>query len=325
MGCYIDPWNKVLRYPDRLAAIRNGERVYPLNVEFDLTNRCNLHCQHCDFAHVHDGAMMEEELAERAIRECADVGVKALTLTGGGEPTLHPRFADLCQRAYDLGMAVGVYSNGLRREALVAAAPHLAWAYISLDEVDPRSYWRRKGINAWWTVCANVQAIAGKTVVGAGFLLHGENYRQASKMVDVARDLGADYCQFRPVVGLDDYAWVPDCLTVLGALDDPFIYVSYRRFEDLHRSACGEYVRQYSACRGSVLVPCIGADGTVWVCPNTRGLRPLGNLKEETLRDIWARRPAQYVGADCRVACRNDALNETLEYVCSDAEHMAFV
>ncbi len=316
---FIDPWNKILRYPEVLDKIRRGERVYPINVEFDLTEDCNCHCAWCAFRYMHSKDTMSTELAERAITECADVGVKALTFTGGGEPTLHPRFADLVRYAKEQGLAVGLYTNGIRRQALIEAAPYLDWAYISLDEADPRAYKRNKGVNAWWAVCGNVQAIAGKTIVGVGFLLHGDNYRQAPKMQEIAHDMGADYCQFRPVVGLDDYDWVPECLQILQGVDGA--YISWERFQDVLE----ERPRKYTVCRASAICPCIGADGTVWVCPHTRGLRPLGNLNDESLREIWERREEQVVGPDCRIACRNHALNETLEYVCSDAPHMEFV
>jgi MoaA/NifB/PqqE/SkfB family radical SAM enzyme len=222
-------------------------------------------------------------------------------------------------------MAVGVYTNGLRREPLLEAAPHLSWVYVSLDEATPQQYKQSKGVNAYFPVIGTIQSLAGKTVVGVGFLLHGGNYHQAPKMAAIAKDLGADYVQFRPVVGLGDYEWLVPCLDILRAIDDPFVYVSFRRFEDLLHSHQGCYERQYGVCRASELTPCIGADGTLWVCPNTRGIRALGNLREESFEEIWARRETQFVGDDCRIACRNDAGNETLEYVCSVAPHMEFV
>ena len=67
------------------------------------------------------------------------------------------------------------------------------------------------------------------------------------------------------------------------------------------------------------------ADGTVWVCPNTRGLRSLGSLANEPFSTIWARRPTQHVGGDCRIACRNHELNRTLDYICSERLHAEFV
>ena len=77
-----------------------------------------------------------------------------------------------------------------------------------------------------------------------------------------------------------------------------------------------------------MVVPCIGADGSLWVCPNTRMIRKLGDLNKESFREIWECRPVQFVGEDCRIACRNHELNRTLEFVCGKPlwdEHGAFV
>lgn len=320
---YIDPWRKILRYPEVMAKIQRGERVYPLNIEVDLANTCNLRCRWCAFAYTHDSQQLPYDLALRVIGECADVGVKALTFTGGGEPTTHPRFAEICRAAHEGGLAVGLYTNGLRRQPLVDAAPYLSWAYFSIDEATPKQYHVSKGVHKFWTVLENVQGLVGKTVVGMGFLLHAGNYRQAPKMVELAGGSGANYCQLRPLVGERDYSWLPECLGILRGLRcSAFVRISFERFEQL---LSGDTSRCYAVCRGSELTPCIGAGGEVWVCPNTRGLRSLGNLHDATLREIWAGREQQMVGEDCRVACRNHALNETLEYVCSAAPHMEFV
>jgi len=322
---YIDPWNKVLRFPEHLVKMQKGERVWPINIEFDLSNACNLRCRHCSFEYTHDNTTMPEDLARRVIEECADVGVKALTFTGGGEPTTHPRFPELCQFAHEKGLKVGLYTNGLRRDMLMAAVPYLSWVYFSLDEVTPEQYKFTKGVNCFFPVVGAIGALAGKTTVGVGYLLHGGNYHQAHRMIALAKDYGADYAQLRPVVGLSDYDWMPTCLTILRTISDPFVYISYRRFEDLLHNQEGKYQRGYTVCRASEVTPCVGADGTLWACPNTRGLRALGDLKTESFREIWERREPQCVSEGCRIACRNDALNETLEYVCGQGQHTEFV
>jgi MoaA/NifB/PqqE/SkfB family radical SAM enzyme len=317
---YIDPWSKVLKFPEIVSRIQHGERVYPVNIEVDLSNRCNSKCSWCAFAYTHDGALLPYDLATRIIGECADVGVKALTFTGGGEPTTHPRFAEICKTAHEAGLKVGLYTNGMLRQPLLDAAPYLTWAYFSLDEATPKQYHASKGVHKFWTVLENVCALIGKTTVGMGFILHEGNYRQAPRMVELARGYGADYCQLRPIVGAADYSWLPECVEILHELDDPFVYVSYQRFAQVDRAE-----RCYEECRGSELVPCIGATGELWVCPNTRGLRSLGNLHHATLKELWDRRERQMVGNDCRAVCRNHALNETLEYICSASPHMEFV
>jgi MoaA/NifB/PqqE/SkfB family radical SAM enzyme len=322
----IDPSGKILRHPDVLTRMRNGEHVWPLNVELDPSNRCNAKCRHCDFAHVHNGALLDGLLAYRVLAELSHGGTQGVTLTGGGEPTVHPLFSDIALCAQALGLAVGVYTNGLRSEPLIDCIGALSWVYVSLDAVGADEYRTVKGADVFWRAVETIQQLVtarrgGTLTVGVGFLLDSDNWRDAAAMATLALALGADYAQFRPIVGLSAYAWVMDALPTLDALTGENIYVSRQRFIDLRDGT----QRCYTVCRASELVPCIGADGTVWVCPNTRGLRSLGNLHDQTFPEIWERRPDQLVGADCRVACRNHALNETLEHVCGVGPHDAFV
>jgi MoaA/NifB/PqqE/SkfB family radical SAM enzyme len=325
----IDPANKILRFPDVLAAIRRGKRVWPLNVEMDLTNRCNARCQHCAFAYMRGQEVLPTTLAEDVLTEMRNGGLRAVTFTGGGEPTLHPDFARLAFHAAGLGLKVGVYTNGLRPDPLTETLYALTWVYLSLDAADPDSYREVKRVDSFWQVLDTARWLLtyreGDTPkVGLGFLLSGTNWREATVGADLAGSLGVDYCQFRPIVSADpaaDYSWIREALPLLDALVSPRVYVSRARFVELLEGQA----RGYSLCRASELVPCVGADGTLWVCPNMRGKRSLGSLAEESFATLWARREAQMVGRDCRVACRDHALNETLEYVCQEGPHDAFV
>lgn len=325
----IDPGNKILRFPDVLAAIRRRERVWPLNVEMDLTNRCNAGCRHCDFRYMHDGAVLPTDLAERVLTDLAEGGTRAVTFTGGGEPTLHPDFARLALHAASLGLKVGVYSNGLRPDPLTVSMYAFAWVYLSLDAVDPESYREVKRVEGFWQVLDTARWLltyreGNSPKVGLGFLLSAHNWGDATVAADLATRLGVDYCQFRPIVSDDpatDYSWIREALPMLDSLAGPRVYVSRARFVELLEGQ----VRGYAVCRASELVPCVGADGTLWACPNTRGKRKLGSLADESFAAIWARREAQMVGPDCRRACRDHALNETLEYVCQEGPHDAFV
>ena len=323
MNAYIDPSRKVLRHPEVLMKLRAGKPTGPVNVEMDLSARCNLACRWCDFAHLRGPADMPPYLAISAFRDLAGAGAKAVTFTGGGEPTLNPHFAAIVRSARFAGLRCGLYTNGVEIEQLVKVADFLDWAYISLDEVTRCGYEDSKGADLFGEVCANIRALVkvkGNSTLGVGFLLHAGNWPLVTKMASLAHDLRADYCQFRPVIGLHDYGWVLQAIEALETVDPVFCSWSAARF----RETLG-FARLYEVCRASALVPCIGADGTVWACPNTRGLRPLGNLASQSFAAIWARRPVQVVGDDCRVSCRNHALNETLEYVCSEGPHDSFV
>jgi radical SAM protein with 4Fe4S-binding SPASM domain len=79
----------------------------------EITRQCNLRCKHC---YVSAGFPRSDELPNAAIHEIiddlADMGVWAVAITGG-EPTLHPAFADIVIHAHERDLLVGVATNGM--------------------------------------------------------------------------------------------------------------------------------------------------------------------------------------------------------------------
>ncbi|MEV0635864.1 radical SAM/SPASM domain-containing protein [Streptomyces sp. NPDC050619] len=78
----------------------------------DLTRKCQLACTHCynesgpDGTH---GSMIREDWLS-VLDQAAACGVREIQFIGG-EPTLHPDFADLVDHALNNGLNVEVYSN----------------------------------------------------------------------------------------------------------------------------------------------------------------------------------------------------------------------
>lgn len=100
-----------------------------------LTSRCNLRCPYC-FAHDYTGGGADEKRADgfqgdarpngarqaSISEEAFDAALEFVTRTGpahigliGGEPTAHPRFAELARRAaeHPLVSGITVYTNGI--------------------------------------------------------------------------------------------------------------------------------------------------------------------------------------------------------------------
>lgn len=78
----------------------------------DLTRKCQLTCTHCYNASGPDGTQgtMSREDWIRVLDQAAAYGVRNVQLIGG-EPTMHPDFAELVDCALSLGLHVEVFSN----------------------------------------------------------------------------------------------------------------------------------------------------------------------------------------------------------------------
>jgi GTP 3',8-cyclase len=356
MSKYIDPRSKLLQHVDRIAALKAGQYCPPVNVEIDLSNRCSLGCEWCHFGYTHTrgplagtrekpneampgGDLMDFYLAQNIINDLTAAQVRSITWTGGGEPTLHPRFDDVIRYAARFPIDQGLYTHGghidAERAALLKAA--LKWVYVSLDCPDRETYKREKGVDRFEFACQgvrNLAAAAGAATVGVGFLIHAGNYQHAYRMHDLAMSLGADYAQFRPAVFYDildpdhamsSTAWIDDALQALSGLGkQPGVIVDTDRFT-MYRDWHGH---GYQTCYWAGLQTCITPDGSVWTCVNKRehAAAWLGNLTQDNFYAIWSEHGgAKQVDETCRVLCRGHVPNVALSEMLQPVPHGNFI
>ena len=108
----------------------------PRQVSIGLTNLCDLQCSYCYAPK--SRAMLELPLIERWLEELDVAGCLGVGF-GGGEPTLHPAFADICRSAAkNTKLAVTFTSHGHRLvpQLLEQLAGSVHFVRISVDGVD---------------------------------------------------------------------------------------------------------------------------------------------------------------------------------------------
>jgi MoaA/NifB/PqqE/SkfB family radical SAM enzyme len=356
MTTYINPGMKLFQHMDKLHEIKLGHRPPPVNVEIDLSNRCSLGCSWCHFAYTHTrgplagkmdkpqdaiggGDLMQRDFASDIFRQLADAGVKSITFTGGGEPTVHPDFDHIVHYAAMQGLEMGMYSHGghINQKRAAYLKRHFTWVFVSLDECTPEAYKASKGVDRFDKATEgirNLVAAEGNATVGVGFLLHEGNWRDTHKMVRLGKELGADYVQFRPTVHFamnkpgelaENTSWITGALAHLGAYThDSFVIADAERFR-MYRDWDGH---GYSQCHWSALQTVITPNGKVWRCTNKRE-HPgalLGDLSVESFADVWARSGGPCaVDSACRVLCRGHIANLTLDKVMQPMAHANFV
>lgn len=359
MSKYIDPSGKILAHTDRIEAWRRGDRPAPINLEWDLTNRCSLGCKGCHFAYTHTrgplagrfskpdhaiggGDVAPVEMVKRALREASQAGVNSVTWTGGGEPTLHPAFDEIVTHAAAVGLLQGMYTHGghidERRGRLISRA--LDWVVISLDAANAADYAAYKGVDYFDRAVAGARHVingGGNCKVGLSFLLNADNWWKVPYMVDLARSIGATYSTFRPMVEyslsdpavmLGDRSWVDEAMIWLSteaqtATDIEYLparFIEYRDWDAANRG--------YRVCHGVKFSATITPNGKVWVCPNRREFPDscIGDLSIEPFADVWARHPGQWHDlSKCRALCRLHMMNRTLDAVYRPREHAEFI
>ena len=127
----------------------------PRRLSVELANICNLHCSYCfrsdDNLYSSHAEFFSLDLLQRVVTEAHDVAnVTRINFTGG-EPTLHPQFAETLQLIGDAGLMVSFVTNGWHFEriwpALQANRAAVSHVAFSLDGVTREDHdrWRGNG------------------------------------------------------------------------------------------------------------------------------------------------------------------------------------
>ena len=172
----------------------------PYLVALNLTERCNLACEHCylDAKVLKEGAVDElktEEL-KRVLGEIAQVGPEAMVVLTGGEPMLRRDLPELARHASGLGLMVVVGTNGMmlradRIKELQDAG--VSGVGISVDSLNPEHHDIFRGRKGAWL--KTMQGIDACKDAGMPFQIHfsatDETADEIDDMVAFARDAGA--------------------------------------------------------------------------------------------------------------------------------------
>ncbi len=347
---------KFVNFPDRIAALQAGKLAAPVHVRIKPINRCNHNCWYCAYRknNLQLGQDMSEQdvLPEAKMFEIADdlsqMGVRAVTFSGGGEPLLYKKLPELIELLDKGGIRVAALTNGtaLSGRNAEAFARHGTWVRISIDAWDDASYALARGIkdNEFTRVVDNIRDFAARKsrcLLGISIIVTKDNYRHLSGMISLFKSLGVNHVSLSGVVidndGRANNAYhapfyeevtksILDCQKRLSS-DDFRIVNYYHEIEE-------RFDKAYTFCPFQQFQTVIGADATVYTCHDkaytAKGV--LGSIKDRSFKDfwfsdecrekLWAINPS----LDCRHHCvahkRNLILTEILSL---DQDHTCFV
>ncbi len=192
---------------DEILQDRTAWSKAPRQVSIALLNLCDLHCNYC-YAPKHKASLTPAQvlawLQELDQAGCLGVGF------GGGEPTLHPQFADICQQAAaNTQMAITFTTHGHRlSQALLdqlQGAVH--FVRVSVDGVNA-TYERLRG-RKFTALRQNLDWLAARMRLGINVVVNQHTVAELDQLAAMAADVGARELLLLPqqptaaVAGLD--------------------------------------------------------------------------------------------------------------------------
>lgn len=112
-----------------LEYLENGS---PIHLQISPTNKCNAKCEFCSCRDVDRDTEIDFQVARREISKFKSFGGRAVTITGGGEPTMYRNINELIDFISSKGLLVGLVTNGMRIDIL-SEIDKLSWCRVSVN------------------------------------------------------------------------------------------------------------------------------------------------------------------------------------------------
>jgi MoaA/NifB/PqqE/SkfB family radical SAM enzyme len=167
----------------------------PKRIVFELTNRCNLKCEHC-FSGRHGGDTdLSVAIIEKALAEAPQFGFGDAAFTGG-DPTVHPRFAGILKLTRDAGWTYGFVTNGWNFETIYPRIADLlrgaSAVTFSLDGATEATHDRLRGAGSFRRVMKAFAICVGERIpFTINMVVTRHNRAEMREMADLASKLGA--------------------------------------------------------------------------------------------------------------------------------------
>lgn len=327
---------KLLWHHDKMHSFLKTGSCFPIQIELNATNVCNLACKWCISDYSHKPEALEKVALKKFLREFKDCGGRSISWTGGGEPTCHKDIKELIEAAAAIGLRQGMMTNGLFNPSLAETlGNNLEWIRISLDTADRENYKEIKGVDGLNAVLNNIRLLTKyKARVVTNINLSRLNFPYILETTIKSKELGANGIQIRPVLPryyydeAEDKEFFQNCITGLDELKkiegNGFqVFISYDKFNEIIDGTLGKIT--YDSCQYHNFICALNADGNLCVCMHHLGdgRFNFGNIYNNSFREIWESGKRKEVMdyclnldfKKCQVCCKGHEINKFLQFL----------
>lgn len=348
---------KIFHYQDKLDSLpREVEDIKPpVHIRIKPTNVCNHHCWYC--AYKSPDLQLGQDMVERdfipkekileIIDDCAEMGVKAITFSGGGEPFVYKYMADAVKRLIEHKISFASLTNGSRLSGELAElfAHNATWLRISIDGWDDESYakYRNTKVGEFSKIMKNIEEfkkLGGKCLLGISLIIDKDNWSHMYEFTKMLKELGVDTVKISPCIVSNDgqendayHAPFFDEAKKLAVKTKKELEDDSFEVNECYHGAEIDFAKDYEWCPMLQMLPVIGADLNIYPCQDKaynldEGL--LGSIKEMRFKDWWFYdknnffkiNPSKVCNHHCVANVKNKMI---LEYLDADQDHLGFV
>lgn len=346
---------KIFAHAQALNDIGEGKRIAPIYIRIKPTNYCNHKCYYCSYADnalgLRDSVNRQDQIPwdkmQEIIADMEEMGVKAVTFSGGGEPLVYPHIVEAMQKVLNAGIDLSIITNGqLLKEERAEILRKAKWVRISFDSANAETYSkvRQLPLEAFDEVCENISKFSKikqeGCELGINFVINHENADQVYDMARMVKDLGVNHIKYTARVTKDLFAYhEPFKMGVIDQIHRAKKELEHEGFRVINKyegdfESALVFHRCYDKCYINQIFTVIAADSKVYFCHDKAYVKEgvVGDLKDRSFKELWfseetVRRYREFhAQKECNHHCVYDDRNELLNMFYSlDRNHINFI
>lgn len=345
---------KVFHHTDQIKGLINAERVAPIYVRIKPTNICNQGCRYCVYAddQVFEGRSVDRresiswELMDRTLRELKDLGTRAVTFSGGGEPLCYHSIVKTLELTQKLGFDYSMITNGQALEGEpVDVLHHAKWIRVSFDSYESETYRAIRNVDTHSKVVRNIENFAKNKdetcTLGINCVVTKQNAGEIYNICKLMKSIGVDNIKLSPIAvkqGDADYhesikdSVYAQIIEAKKQLEDSTFQIIDKYTDDMALDA--NFQKAYTRCYIQEIFTVIAADSKVYRCHQRAYTRQgeIGDLTQKSFKEIWYSQETidscrkWNACEQCQFRCAFDERNILLnDFMNLDRNHVNFI
>ncbi len=291
--------------------------ISPVHLQVCPTNTCNLNCSFCSCSKREKGQVLEIQELVKTLTLFKELGTKAVTITGGGEPCCYSDLPELLNTLSDLEIESGMVSNGILLNNFKSSLPLLTWCRISASD--------DRNINQLLGILKEIIPFV-KIDWAISYVLTAKfNIKKLIQVIEFANLYELTHVRLvSDLLNLDNLENMDNIKTQLkeAGVNDKIVLYQDR----------STYKNGGKECRISLLKPVLAPDGWLYPCcgvqyalPEAEGLFPqqMRMCKIDEIRNYFSQQ-TMFNGSICS-KCYYSSYNNVLKILTDSYEHGVFV
>lgn len=348
---------KIFHFKEKVDSLphEKDEILPPIHIRIKPTNVCAHNCWYC--AYKADNLQLGKDMLNKdfiprekmfeIIEDLEDMGVRAVTFSGGGDPFYYPHLLDAVKLLAKTNIKFASLTNGARLEGEIAEifAYRAKWLRISIDGWNDESYSFYRGVKKGeftkvMNNMENFKRFGGGCYLGVVIIVDKNNALHIYEFIKRLKDAGVDSVKISPCIvsndGIENNKYhQPIFGKVKEQVKGAMANLKDEKFEifDAYHELDEKFKKDYAWCPYLQILPVIGADLNIYPCQDKaynleEGL--IGSIKNQRFREFWFSNKNQFFKINPSIHCNHHCVANSknkmiLEYLNADLEHLTFV